>query len=103
MTSGFAVEPDDLAAHGSHLDGLTDRLQTASAAANTAMSPDAYGLICAFLPPIVNPTGEQAKDTITAAVEGIQQIAGNVRVAAEAYRNDDQAQKASFDSSFNQA
>jgi hypothetical protein len=100
MTSGFAVEPDDLAAHASHLDGLVDRLKTAADAAGSAMSSEAYGLICAFLPPIVNPTGEQAKDTINAAVEGVRQTADNVRVAAETYRDDDHAKKSSFDTSF---
>lgn len=98
--TGFGVEPDELVAHASHVDGLVDRLKTAVSAAETAMSDDAYGLLCAFLPPIVNPTGEQAKDTVSAAVEGVQQIADNVRVAAAAYRENEQASKASFASPF---
>jgi len=97
MTS-FGVEPDDLAAHASHLDGLVDRLKTATSAAQTAMSGEAYGLICAFLPPIINPAGEQAKDTIDAAVQGVQQTADNVRETAEIYRDNDAASAATFDS-----
>jgi Excreted virulence factor EspC, type VII ESX diderm len=96
VSSAFEVVPDDLVAHASHVDGLVDRLNTAVSAAETAMSPDAYGLICAFLPPIVNPAGEQAKDAISAAVQGVQQMADNVRTAAEAYRDNEQVGKQSF-------
>jgi hypothetical protein len=68
-------------AHASHLDGLVERLNTAEAAAS-AMSGNAYGLRCAFLPPIANPTGERAADVLRAAVEGIQTSEDNVRTAA---------------------
>ena len=96
MTSGFDVEPDDLTAHASHVEGLIDRLHTASSAAATAMSDHAYGLLCAFLPPIVNPTGEQAKDTVDAAAEGIQGIADNVRTAAQSYLGGDEGNAVPF-------
>ena len=100
MTAAFEVEPDDLVAHASHVDGLVDRLHTCVDAAQTAMSPEAYGLICAFLPPIVNPTGEQAKDAVMAAIEGVGQIAGNVRMAATAYRDNEDARSATFRAGF---
>ena len=88
MTAGgFEVEPDDLVAHASHVEGLIDRLDTAVAAAGTAMSDHAYGLLCAFLPPIINPTGEQAKDTLTASIEGVRGLSDNVRTAAQSYRD----------------
>src|SRR4051794_28527640 len=90
MTS-FEVEPDDLVAHASHLDGLVQRLDTAVAAADTALSPGAYGLLCAFLPPIVNPTGEQAKDTLSASVEGVRASADNIRTTVKAYLDGDDA------------
>src|SRR3982751_5459639 len=97
MTSGFGVQPDDLVAHASHVEGLIDRLHTASAAATTAMSDHAYGLLCAFLPPIVNPTGEQAKGTVDAAAEGIQGIADNVRTAAKSYLDGDEGNAQPFE------
>ena len=97
MTAGgFRVEPDDLVAHASHLDGLVDRLNTASQAADYAMSDDAYGLLCAFLPPIINPTGEKAKETITSAVEGVQATAQNVRTAAKSYQDGDEDESKPF-------
>ncbi|QRP49256.1 ESX-1 secretion-associated protein [Amycolatopsis sp. FDAARGOS 1241] len=94
--SGFEVEPDELVAHASHLDGLTDRLNNAVQAADYALSDDAYGLLCAFLPPIVNPTGQQAKDTVSAAAEGMQTTADNVRTAAQGYRDRDESQAQPF-------
>jgi hypothetical protein len=96
MTS-FEVEPDDLVAHASHLDGLVQRLETAVSAADTALSTGAYGLLCAFLPPIVNPTGEQAKDTLSASVEGVRTSADNVRTTAKSYLESDQSNAEPFD------
>lgn len=83
---GFEVEPDDLVAHASHVESLVDRLNTASSAADTAMSDHAYGLLCAFLPPIIRPTNEQAKDALTASGEGVRGLADNVTAAAKSYR-----------------
>jgi Excreted virulence factor EspC, type VII ESX diderm len=90
MTSAsFEVVPEDLLAHASHLAGLVDRLNTASAATASAMSDDAYGLLCAFLPPILNPTGEQAAATVKAAGDAIATSADNVRTAATSYQDNE--------------
>ncbi|MFJ8912181.1 type VII secretion target [Amycolatopsis sp. NPDC102389] len=100
MTASFEVDPDDLTAHASHLEGLVDRLNTAHAATGSAMSSDAYGLLCAFLPPIVNPAGERAAETIKAAVEGIQSTADNVRTAAKSYVDGDKTNAEPFKADF---
>ena len=96
MTGAFQVEPDDLVAHASHLDGLVDRLHTAVQAADTALSTDAYGLLCAFLPLIVNPTGEKAKEAVSSAGDGVKTTADNVRTAAKTYREGDEAEAEPF-------
>ncbi len=100
MTASFDVDPDDLVAHASHLDGLVDRLSTAHGATASAMSADAYGLLCAFLPPIVNPTGEKAAEAIKAASEGVQATADNVRTAAKSYQEGDQTNAQPFNRDF---
>ncbi|MEV6908272.1 type VII secretion target [Amycolatopsis sp. NPDC051071] len=100
MTASFDVDPDDLVAHASHLDGLVDRLDTAYGATGSAMSAEAYGLLCAFLPPIVNPTGERAAEAIKAAAEGVQATADNVRTAAKSYQEGDQANAEPFNRDF---
>ncbi|MCP2167452.1 type VII secretion target [Goodfellowiella coeruleoviolacea] len=86
---GYSVVPEALRSHGSHLDGLVDRLNTAVDAARIAsMSEDSYGLLCAFLPPIINPVEEKAADALAAAVEGVSTLADGARDTATAY--DDQ-------------
>ncbi|GAB3568643.1 type VII secretion target [Amycolatopsis endophytica] len=94
----YEVDPDELRTHASHLDGLTDRLNTAVDAANTvAMDDSAYGLLCAFLPPIVNATTQDdAVAALKAAVEGVQITADNVRTAATSYEEQDQTNAEPF-------
>lgn len=93
----FDVVVDDLRTHASHLDGLRDRLSTAVSAANTvSMSDDAYGLLCSFLPPIVNPMEQEGIDSLNAATEAVGTTAGNVRLAADYYDDSDQANAKPF-------
>ncbi|TVT26314.1 ESX-1 secretion-associated protein [Amycolatopsis rhizosphaerae] len=95
----FTVVPDELRAHASHLDGLVDRLDTAVAAANqVAMDDKAYGVLCAFLPPIVRAvTQNDATDALKAAVDGMKTTADNVRTAAGSYDEQDQTNAAPFE------
>jgi hypothetical protein len=93
----FEVFADDLTAHASHLDGLTDRLETAISAAQTvSMSDEAYGLLCSFLPPIVNPMEEEGMNALKAAREGVDTTADNVRTTAAHYQEADDANAESF-------
>src|SRR5687768_9355955 len=100
----FDVVVDDLRAHASHLDGLRDRLSTAVSAANTvSMSDDAYGLLCSFLPPIVNPMEQEGIDSLNAATEAVGTTAGNVRLAADYYEDSDQANAQPFTATLSSA
>ncbi|KZB81701.1 type VII secretion target [Amycolatopsis regifaucium] len=100
MTASFDVDPDDLTAHASHLEGLVDRLETAQGATGSAMSADAYGLLCAFLPPIVNPTGERAAEAIKAGAEAVLALADNVRTASKSYVDGDRDNAEPFKADF---
>ena len=95
--AGFEVEPDELVAHASHVESLVDRLSTASSAADTAMSDHAYGLLCAFLPPIIRPTGEKAKEALDASSEGVRGLADNVKTAAQSYRDGEEGNAQPFE------
>src|SRR3954466_5977148 len=98
MTAGgFEVEPDELVAHGSHVESLVDRLSTAASAADSAMTDHAYGLLCAFLPPIIRPTGEKAKEALTASSAGVRGLADNVKTAAQSYRDGEEANAQPFE------
>lgn len=100
----FEVVVDELRAHASHLDGLMDRLSTAISAANTvSMDDGAYGLLCAFLPPIVNPMEQEGLDSLNAASEAVGTTAGNVRLAADYYEDSDQANAQPFTATLSSA
>lgn len=83
----FEVVSDELRTHAKHLDGLADRLNTAVQAARTVMMDDqAYGLLCAFLPPIIDSAmQQQAADMLDSAVEGMNATGENIRTAASSY------------------
>jgi hypothetical protein len=53
-------------------------------------------LLCAFLPLIVNPTGEKAKEAVSSAGDGVKTTADNVRTAAKTYREGDEAEAEPF-------
>jgi excreted virulence factor EspC (type VII ESX diderm) len=94
----FDVVPEDLTAHASHLDGLTDRLSQALDAANTvSMNDEAYGILCSFLPLIINPLEEKAIQALKDAVDGVTTTADNVRITANQYRDTDDTNAAPFD------
>jgi len=93
----YEVVPDELRSHASHLDGLLDRLSTAVSAANTvSMADDAYGLLCSFLPPIINPMEEKGIEALQAAVEGVGTTAENVRTTATQYQESDETNSQPF-------
>ncbi|GHE90313.1 hypothetical protein GCM10017786_23240 [Amycolatopsis deserti] len=101
----YEVNPDELRTHGSHLDALSDRLNTAVDAANTVVMDDsAYGLLCAFLPPIVNATTQgDAVEALKAAAEGVRIIAGNIRTAATSYEEQDATNAEPFERQLREA
>lgn len=79
----YEVVSGELPARASHLDALTDRLDTAvSAAEEVSMSDEAYGLLCSFLLPVVNPMEEKGMEALNAAREGVEITAENVRTTA---------------------
>jgi hypothetical protein len=97
MSTPFEVVPEDLDTHASHLDGLVDRLSTCADAARTvSMSDSAYGLICQFVPPFVNPMEQQAMAAIDAAVEAVRTTGENVRATATSYEDQDQTRASVF-------
>jgi hypothetical protein len=93
--TGFGVASDELTVHAGHLDALGARLAAVSAeAAGASLPGNAYGLLCSFLPPCVNPVADKGKATLAATVEAVRTTAVNVRTAAGSYqqREDTSAQ-----------
>ncbi|GLZ29285.1 hypothetical protein Lesp02_14750 [Lentzea sp. NBRC 105346] len=91
---GFGAAPEELRAHGSHLDGLTDRLNTVVDAARIASMPgDSYGLLCGFMPLAISPMEEKAAEALSAAVESFSKTAGSIRDTAASYDDQESAHR----------
>lgn len=88
----YEVAAEELRAHASHLDGLTDRLHTALSAAQTvSMSNHAYGLLCSFLPPVIDPMEQKGIEALRSAGDGVRTTADNLRTTANDYQDNDQS------------
>ncbi len=97
MPDGFDVLAGELHAHAGHIDGLLDRLDQAFDAAQAASMPDhAYGIICQFLPPVINPLEQRGMDAIAATRSGMAETATAVRDSATTYETHEQAVTQSF-------
>ncbi|MFN2495621.1 MAG: type VII secretion target, partial [Pseudonocardiaceae bacterium] len=65
---------------------FADRLdQAVDAARQVSMPDDAYGVICQFLPPVLNPLEEHGVAALQGSAEGIQTTAANIKDTAEDY------------------
>jgi hypothetical protein len=96
MPDGFGVTAGELRAHAGKVDGLAERMGVAVDAANQVMPDDAYGIICQFLPPVLNPLEQDGHDALTAGQDGFGGIAENLRETADDYERRDEAHGAGF-------
>ncbi|MCT2587695.1 ESX-1 secretion-associated protein [Actinophytocola gossypii] len=90
MPDGYEVLADELRTHAGKVDGLAGRMGTARDAANQVMPDDAYGIICQFLPPVINPLEQQAADALTAGQDGFTGVAESLRESADDYERRDE-------------
>lgn len=97
--TGFGLVPEELRAHAARLDGIRDRLSTALDAARTVSLPTgAYGVICQFFPPMVDPVEQMGMDAISEAVTSMESTATEVRETAKAYEAVDDTNRQAFGS-----
>jgi len=96
MPEGFEVVAGELRTHAGKVDGLAGRMGVARDAANQVMPDDAYGIICQFLPPVINPLEQQAAEALTAGQDGFTGIAENLRESADDYERRDDRQRDGF-------
>lgn len=95
--AGFELVPEELRAHASRLDGIRDRLSTALDAARTVSLPTgAYGVICQFFPPMVDPIEQMGMDAIGEAATAVEATAAEIRETAKAYDAVDDANRQAF-------
>ncbi|GLZ37562.1 type VII secretion target [Actinokineospora sp. NBRC 105648] len=87
MPDGYGLTATELDAHASHVDGVADQLNTAlSAATAVALPTGAYGVICQFFPPLLDPVEQYGIDAITESVTAMTDNAAGIRGNAENYR-----------------
>src|SRR3712207_1247763 len=96
MAEQYQVLTEALRAHAVTLQRFVDRLDQAVEAARQVSNPaDAYGVICQFLPPVLNPLEEHGVAALRGSAEGMQTTAANVTDTAEDYATaDDRAARA---------
>lgn len=77
---GYEVLLDELAAHASKIDGLTDRLRTAvNAAITVTMDNSAYGVVCQPFASRLQPFEELGVRTLSQSAEALTDTAKKVR------------------------
>jgi hypothetical protein len=83
---GYELVPQELDAHATEIDGLTDRLRTAVDAATTVtMNNSAYGVVCQPFALLLQPFEQLGVDTLNQAVETFSDTAGKVRDTVKSY------------------
>jgi hypothetical protein len=98
VPDGFAVDPDQLTTHRNHVNRSLDQVREAlSAAERVSMPTEAYGRICQFFPPKLDPAESKGIEALRAAVEGLSNVATSLDGAARTYDNRERTHKATFD------
>jgi|GEM_PF-548148 len=96
--SELHVDLDMLAQHATRLGAVGDQIRLASdASGQVDLHDGAFGLLCAFLPLIVNGAEVSTGDAITAGGETSSAAASEVRAMAEAYARVDEGVAARFE------
>jgi hypothetical protein len=72
VAGGYQVITDALVGHATALGRIQDQVATAlDAAQQVSMPRDAYGVICQFFPPMIDPIEQSGVDTLSACVQAI--------------------------------
>lgn len=88
---GFGTDPDEVRAHAKKVADVSDRLgNAASAAGQTTLNNQAFGLIGQFLVPMVMGLEGATTAGINSAQNNAEQMFNNVKAAADEYDQADQ-------------
>ena len=86
MSDGYDVIVDALVGHAVQLGKLHDQLALAVQAAQTVSMPrDAYGVICQFFPPMIDPLEQRGVDALDAAAESMTNTSVAIGNTARVY------------------
>ncbi|MQY20697.1 hypothetical protein NRB20_38050 [Nocardia sp. RB20] len=92
------AEPDKIRTHAKNVLSVADSVNEALNAAQTASMPtEAFGKICAFLPPLfVNTVEEDGTSAIKSAGESLDEDATSLNKAAESLQSQDTSNAANL-------
>jgi Excreted virulence factor EspC, type VII ESX diderm len=83
---GFRVDLAALERHAGLVDDIAVRVgQARDAGASVLVGGGAYGVLCAFLPLLLEPAQRQTVDTLTDLAAGLRATASRVQTAARSY------------------
>lgn len=86
MAGGYEVITDALVGHATSLGRIADQLSTALDAATTVSMPrDAYGIICQFFPPMIDPIEQAGVNAIQQGVTSMNDTITAVNNTARDY------------------
>ena len=86
MAGGYEVVTEALVGHATSLGRIADQLNTALDAANTVSMPrDAYGVICQFFPPMIDPIEQAGVNAIQQGVTSVNDTITAVNNTARDY------------------
>ncbi|MEV5539481.1 type VII secretion target [Saccharopolyspora shandongensis] len=82
MAEGFRIPAEQLRTHADRLDGHAAAIgQAADAGRSAQLGTDAYGVICQFLPPVLDSTAETVLSTTSAAHDAVSALSTALREA----------------------
>ncbi|MQM28234.1 type VII secretion target [Glycomyces albidus] len=92
MSDHFQVVTDDLRTHAATIDSVRERFGAVLSAIDTVAQDDqAYGIICQFLPPILQNRQDEQKELTTLAQENLELLAQALNDTADEYDAVDEA------------
>ncbi len=97
MSAQFGVTPQGLAAHGAGLEAVRSALAQALDAARTVSLPaEAYGVICQFFPPLVDPVEASGVDALAGGVQALERTVSGIAATAREYQRVEDANRGSL-------
>lgn len=97
MAGGYEVITDALVGHATSLGRVQDQLATAlDAAQQVSMPRDAYGVICQFFPPMIDPIEASGVNALSTSVQAMQDTITAVNATARDYDTVDTTNASSF-------
>ena len=78
------LDVEEVGRHAAAVDEVSTAVQSARAAVGSAgMQPDAYGVLCGFLPPLLSGVFEIAAVAMNGSAEALRETAINLRAAVD--------------------